>query len=147
MYTSKSSFNIIPKTVGGLIEDVFQNGFQKVFGEEVWGDGATVPVNIQESPLAYEMHLMAPGLKKEDFKVSVDRNVLNITYEHREEEKHEEKKWLRKEYRLQTFRRSFTLNEKINTNSISAKYNDGVLTVTLPKKEHAEPSSQEIKID
>jgi HSP20 family protein len=146
MYTSKSHFNIMPKTIGSLIEDVFQNGFQKVFGEEAWSDGVTTPVNILELENAYEMHLMAPALKKEDFKLNVDNGVLHISYDHKADEEDLKKKWLRKEYKPDTFRRSFTLNDKINILEISAKYNDGVLVVTLPKKQAAEPSAQEIKV-
>ncbi len=136
---------MMPKTIGGLIEDMFQNGFQSIFGEESWGDGSTVPANIVETETAYEMQLMAPGLKKEDFRVNVDRNVLHVSYEHKEE-KEMTGKWLRKEYRMQTFRRSFTLNDKINVSAIAAKYSDGILTLTLPKKEHSEAVAQEITV-
>ena len=146
MYSSKSHYNIMPKTIGSLIEDVFQNGFQKVFGDEAWSDGITTPVNILETDTAYEMHLMAPGLKKEDFKLNVDNGVLHISYDHKEDEAELRKKWLRKEYKLDTFRRSFTLNDKVNILDISAKYNDGVLVVTLPKREAPQPSAQEIKV-
>lgn len=145
MYTTRSNFRITPKTIGGLIEDVFQNGFQSLFGDENWNDGITAPTNILETENNYEMQLIVPGLKKEDFKINVDRNVLHISYEHQEETE-TAGKWLRKEYRLQTFRRSFTLNDKINVAGISAKYNDGILTITLPKKETKEASSQEIKV-
>ncbi len=147
MYKSRSSFGLMPKTIGGLIEDVFQNGFQNVFGEESWNDTVSAPANIMETETAYEMKLAAPGLKKEDFKINVDRNVLHISYEHKEEnEKSSEGKWIRKEFKMQTFRRSFTLNDKINVGDISAAYNDGILSITLPKKELAAPKSQEISI-
>ena len=146
MYSTKSNFRIMPKTIGGLIEDVFQNGFQSIFGDENWSDGTTVPANICETEKTYEMQLMAPGLKKEDFKLNVDRNVLHISYEHKDEQKETNGKWLRKEYRLQTFRRSFTLNDKINVSGIAAKYDDGILNITLPKKESAEPTAQEITV-
>ena len=149
MYTTKSHYNIMPKAIGGLIEDVFQNGFQKVFGDENWNEGFNVPVNIRETETTYEMHLMAPGLRKEEFKINVDKNVLHVTYDHAEvsSEGAPVDKWLRKEYKLKTFRRSFTLNDKVNVLEISAKYNDGVLVVTLPKKEPAQPATQEIKVD
>jgi HSP20 family protein len=139
----------MPKAIGGLIEDVFQNGFQKVFGDENWNEGINVPVNIKETDTTYEMHLMAPGLKKEEFKLNVDKNVLHVTYDHKEEttEGAPADKWLRKEYKLRTFRRSFTLNDKVNVMEISAKYSDGVLIVTLPKKEPAQPATQEITVD
>ncbi len=156
MYNSKSKFSVMPGAIGGLIEDVFQNGFQKVFGDEVWGDGVTVPVNINETDNTYEVRVMAPGLKKADFRINVDRNVLHVSYEHKDDRQKEGaeetpspvgSRCLRMEYKLQTFRRSFTLNDKINVQGISAQYNDGVLLVSLPKKEVQEPATQEISVN
>lgn len=150
MYQQKARYSVMPRAIGGLIEDVFQNGFQRMFGEEFWGEGGNAPVNIQETDHAYDLHVMAPGLKKDDFKIHVDRNVLHVSYEHKEEKTEESaapNRWLRKEYRMQTFRRSFTLNEKINVAGINARYNDGVLTVTLPKKETQEAVSQHISVE
>jgi HSP20 family protein len=73
--------------------------------------------------------------------------VLHVSYEYKEEEHPDLKsRWLRREYKLQTFRRSFTLNDKINIGGIAAKYNDGVLVLTLPKKASTEPTTQEIKV-
>ena len=66
MYNQKTNYGVMPKTLGGLIEDVFQNGFQLVFGEETWNEGTTVPVNIEETDTAYELQLMAPGGTKEE---------------------------------------------------------------------------------
>jgi HSP20 family protein len=147
MYTAKSNFHVNPRTIGGLLEDVFQNGLGKVFHDGNWSDAAPVPVNIKETEAAYELDLVAPGLKKEDFKINLEKNVLHISYEHKTDEtKTDDAKWLRKEYRLQTFKRSFTLNDKVNTSGIQAKYNDGVLQVVLPKKENAEPTTQEITV-
>ena len=146
MYSARTNFNVKPKNIGSLIEDVFQNGFHSIFGDEIWSDGTSVPVNILESEEGYQMQLMAPGLKKEDFKINVDQNVLHISYDHKEEKEEATGKWVRKEYKMQTFRRSFTLNNKINVNAISAKYADGILTLTLPKKELTSPASQEIKV-
>ncbi len=136
----------MPKAIGGIIEDMFHNGFQKMFGEENWSDGTTAPVNILETDAVFEMHLYAPGLKKEDFKINVDRNILHVSHEHKEEQTENGGKWLRKEYRLETFRRSFTLSERININGISARYEDGILKVSLPKKEPAQQAAQEIKV-
>ena len=149
MYTTKSHYSIMPKAIGGLIEDVFQNGFQKVFRDENWNDSFNVPVNIKETDTTYEMYIMAPGLRKDEFMINVDKNVLHVTYDHKEEstDGSTDQTWLRKEYKLKTFRRSFTLNEKINVLGISAKYNDGVLVVTLPKTEPAQSAAQEIKVD
>jgi HSP20 family protein len=109
------------------------------------------PVNIKETEKSYELHLVAPGLKKEDFKISIDRNILNISFEHKTEQKEqgqpEEGKWLRSEYRTRSFKRSFTLNEKIDVANIAAKYADGVLVVTLNKKEVSVPATVEIAVN
>ena len=146
MYSNKTHFNIMPRTIGGLIEDIFQNGWNNLSNDS--DEDTKVPVNIQETEKAYELHLIAPGLKKEDFKINIDRNILNISFEHKEEKKEEEQgKWLRTEYKMRSFKRSFTLNDKVNASGISAKYNDGILNITLPKKEPVEHSAQEIKID
>ena len=132
-----------PRTIGGFIEDMFQNGWSR-FNEEV--SAFVVPVNIQETDKAYELQVVAPGLKKEDIKVNLDRNVLTISYEHKEETKEENAKWLRSEHRMRSFKRSFTLNDKVDAGNIAAKYNDGILYVTLPKKEVNEPGAQEITV-
>ena len=116
----------------------------------------SAPVNIQETDTSYEVHVIAAGLKKEDFKISTDRNTLTISAEHKEEPKAEtteqkdaqpQAKWLRKEYKMKSFKRSFTLNEKIDTGKITAKYADGILVVSLPKKENSEPVAQEIAVN
>lgn len=144
MYTKNS---IMPRTIGGLIEDIFQKGFTNAFGEDGWNDSsAHAPVNIQETDKTYELHLIAPGLKKEEFKVSVDRNILTLSYDHKEENKEESNKWLRSEYKTRSLKRSFTLNDKIDASAISAKYLDGVLQVTLPKKEQTETGAKEINV-
>ncbi len=143
---NRSNYGVSPRAFGGLLEDVLQNGFQRVFSDDNWNDGPNVPVNIQENDNAFELQLIAPGLKKEDFKISVDKNVLHISYEHKKENKEETSKWIRKEYKSRTFRRSFTLTEKVNVAGINAKYNDGILHLTLPKKENTEPATQEITV-
>lgn|SRR5690606_383115 len=153
MYTTKSHYRIMPKVIGSLMEDVLHNGYQKVFGDQNWNEGTTAPVNIKETDAVYEINVMAPGLKKDKFMLNVDKNVLHISYDDQEEVKEEVKedetaeKWLRKEYKLRTFRRSFTLNDKVNVMDISAKYSDGILVVTLPKKESAQTAAKEITVD
>ncbi len=144
MYT-KRSYAVMPRTIGGFLEDVFQNGWNQL-NEETGAYMA--PVNIQETDKSYELHLVAAGFKKEDFKLNLEKNVLQISVEQNEENKEgQEGKWLRSEYRKRSFKRSFTLNEKVDTTKISAKYADGILTVSLPKKEVSEPTAQEIAVN
>jgi HSP20 family protein len=146
MTTMYSKNHIMPRALGSLIEDIFNNGINKVWGEEGLTDRSDAPVNIQETDKCYELHLIAPGLKKEDFKINIDRNILTISFEHKEEETEQIAKWLRKEYKMKSFKRSFTLNEKIDSAGITARYTDGVLNVSLPKKEQPELTAQEINV-
>jgi HSP20 family protein len=143
MYNARN-YAVSPRTFGGMLEGMFNKDWNHFndFGS------MTVPVNIHESDKSYDIHVVAPGMKKEDLKIDVDNNTLHISAEHKEETtEKQEGKWLRNEYRVKSFKRSFTLNEKIDTAKITAKYNDGVLVVSLPKKENSEPASQHIAVN
>ena len=144
MYTKSHA---MPRSLGSLIEDIFNNGLNKVWGEEGLTDRADAPVNIQETERCYEMQLIAPGLKKEEFKINVDKNILTVSFDHIEEDAEQAAKWLRKEYKMKSFKRSFTLNDKIDPSGISARYTDGILNISLPKKEQAEAATQAINVD
>ena len=144
MYYKK--YGTMPRAFSGIIDDVFQNGWNKFLADD-HGVRTFVPVNIKETDAAYELHVVAPGLKKEDFKINLEQDILTISFEQKEESKEgQEGKWLRNEYHFNSFKRSFTLNEKVNAAGINAKYTDGVLAITLPKKEAAEPTSQQINV-
>jgi HSP20 family protein len=140
----KRNYAISPRTFGGLLEDALQQGWNQL-NEEV--SAYQAPVNIRETDKEYELHVVAPGLKKEDFKLSVDHNMLTIAFEQKAEDKQSEGKWVRNEYRLRSFKRTFTLNEKIDTGKIAAKYADGILVVGLPKKEVSAPVAQDITVN
>lgn len=137
---------IATRNFGNLIEDIFNNGLNRVWNEDSLTDRSDIPVNIRETDKSYELQLFAPGLKKEEFKINIDRNILALSFEHKEEEKATGEKWLRTEYKSRSFKRSFTLNEKVDASNISARYTDGVLIVTLPKKEQQEVTVQEINV-
>lgn len=140
MYNYRKPYGLVPKTFGGILEDM-----NRFFYDDNWSN-TTAPVNIKETENAYELHVVAPGLNKEDFKISVDDNVLKISFEHKEEAKEQDGKWLRNEYRYRSFKRSFTLNDSINAEAISAKYNDGILNIVLPKKETTEKTTKDITV-
>jgi HSP20 family protein len=102
--------------------------------------GTTVPaVNIKETDNSYEVQMAAPGMKKDDFRVELDNNVLTITSEKTDErEGGGEEKYSRREFSYQSFQRSFSLpNEVVDEEKIEAHYREGVLHLTIPKKEHA----------
>jgi len=142
----KRNYGFMPRTIGGLMEDALQNGLARV-SDEVSAFAA--PVNIHESDKSYDLHVIAPGLKKEDFKLNVDKNTLTVAFEQKAEnnEQPQDGKWLRNEYRMRSFKRSFILNDKVENGKISAKYADGILVVSLPKKENSEPEKQEISVN
>ena len=98
--------------------------------------GVTVPsANVRETEKEYLIELAAPGLTKKDFKIEIDNGVLNISAEKEEEKKNKENGYTRKEYSYSSFSRSFSIPENSKTEKIDAKYEDGVLKITLPKKE------------
>jgi HSP20 family protein len=92
------------------------------------------------------LEVIAPGFQKEDFKVNLDNNTLTISAEKKEETENKNEKFIRKEFKQQSFKRSFTIDENIDAESISAKYVNGVLTLNLAKKQEVKPSVKEISI-
>jgi len=101
----------------------------------------TLPsVNIKEGDESFEVEMAAPGLTKNDFKIEVNQGILKISSEKREEsESKENDKYSRKEFSYQAFCRSFTLPMTVDSDKIAAKYENGILTVALPKREEAKP--------
>ncbi len=97
-----------------------------------WG-AARVPVNIRETADFYELFVFAPGLTKDAFTLSVSNDVLIISVLAGHEEAAERSKWLHQEYQRGAFERQFQLNGRVDTDSITARYTDGVLEVMLPK--------------
>lgn len=107
---------------------------------------ASVPVNIRESEKNYNIDVVAPGFDKSDIKISVDQQILTITGEKKVQEKNEAEKQIRNEYSYRSFKRSFTIDEKIDAAAIEAKFVNGVLTLNLPKKEEVKAATKEITI-
>lgn len=98
----------------------------------------TVPaVNITENKDEYKLSVAAPGMKKDDFKINVEGNMLSISAEKEEEKEEKEGKSTRKEYNYSSFSRSFTLPEEVDKDAIDASYTDGELNIRLPRKEEA----------
>lgn len=104
------------------------------------------PVNIHENEKGYEIELSVPGRSKEDFKISVEKGLLTISFEKKEDNKVEGQKTLRREFSYQAFSRSFNLDETIDADNIQAKYDNGILVLSLPRKEQAKPAKKEINI-
>jgi HSP20 family protein len=94
-------------------------------------------VNITENKDNYMVSLAVPGMKKGDFNIDVEGNILTISSEKEESKEQKEDKYTRKEYNYSSFSRSFTLPDEVNKEKVEAAYEDGVLKLTLPKKEEA----------
>ena len=136
-------------TISGLVDQIFQNNLSRFFNDDIWSDGMrqpNVPVNVHETDKTYELELVAPGLRKEDFKLNVHGDMLTVSFEHSEENKEEKNNWIRQEYKMQSFTRSFNLDDSIDVAKISARYSEGILHLTLPKKENAQRISRNIEI-
>ena len=104
------------------------------------------PVNVKEMENNYVLEVVAPGFQKEDFKINLDNNTLTISAETKKETEGKNEKFIRKEYKHQSFSRSFTIDENIDAESISARYVNGILTLNLAKKQEVKPSVKEISI-
>jgi HSP20 family protein len=130
------------------VMDTFLTGFPSVFRDEFATGSAKqfAPVNVVDTENGYELELIAPGFDKDDFTIQLDKNLLTIGAEQKREKEAKSGKHLRQEYKFQSFKRSFTLDEKIDAEFIDAKYENGVLKVTLPKKAEVKPATKQITI-
>ena len=131
-----------------MLPVMFKNSwFPTVFDDFLSSDfmprtSVTAPaVNVKEDEKAYTMEVAAPGIKKEFCRVSInDNGNLNIAIENKLEHKEEDKKqhYLRREFSYTNYQQAYTLPEDVKKEDISAKVEDGVLTVILPKTKKEE---------
>lgn len=102
--------------------------------------GTSIPaVNIQESDDNFTVQVAAPGKTRDDFKIELDNDVLTISSEEKKEKETNEKngRYTRREFSYSNFKRAFSLPESVQSDKISASYENGVLMINLPKKEEA----------
>ena len=134
------------------LSPVFNDIFESVFNTDPYVSDRLVSrvpaVNIAESENDYCIELAVPGMKKEDFKINLDKNVLNISADTKttNEENTQEKIYNRREFSYSSFIRTFTLPESADYAKISASYVDGILRVTVAKREEAKIQSRQISI-
>lgn len=108
---------------------------------------ATVPaVNVAEGKDSYKLSLAVPGMKKQDFKIELEGNVLTISAETESEKEEQDEKYSRQEYNYSSFSRSFNVPENISKGKIEAHYEEGVLKLTLPKNEATKENGKAIQI-
>lgn len=142
--------NLVKYQPGKLFDNVFEDFFNRSLSDIVGSDFTfTQPsVNIVEKDDFFMIEMAAPGLKKNDFNVEIDKDHLIISA-HREDKKEEtEGKVTRSEFNYNSFTRSFYLPEAVKADEITATYKDGILYLELPKKEEAKlkaPKTIQIK--
>lgn len=127
----------------------FNDVFESFFNDSFFSDRMVnrVPaVNISETANHYHIELAAPGLKKQDFKINLDDNLLNISVEQQSEHAENGRKFNKREYSYSSFVRSFTLPETADHEKIEAAYTDGILKIDLAKKEEAKSVSRQIEL-
>ena len=134
-------------TLSNWLDDIFNRDLPSVFTSN-FNTGITLPkVNIKETADAFMVEMAVPGLKKSDFHLDLDNQVLSISTETKEENEHKEENYTRREFGYSSFKRTFNLPESVNDEKINANYENGILSILLPKKEEAKQKpARSIKI-
>lgn len=127
-----------------LLSDIFDgDGF---VDEKFWNKSWVPAVNVSENDKNYEIEVAAPGMKKTDFKVKVEKGILTISAERKEEKEEKKKNYTRQEYSFNSFSRSFTMPDDSTEEDVKAQYEDGVLKLYINKKPVAASKAKEIAV-
>jgi HSP20 family protein len=155
-----------PAAFGSVLDQLFPKTVTTLLDDTFWGlDNPSVataaPVNILETAEGYEIELTAPGLRKSDFQLIIDEDTLTVSFEPLADKRAEKaqagfdpgeanpnmaSKWVRREFTRRPFTRHFELGDTIDRDKISARYDSGILYLTLPKMENLRPVSRQIDI-
>ncbi|MFD0992881.1 Hsp20/alpha crystallin family protein [Tenacibaculum geojense] len=119
-----------------LLDDFFTNDLSNIINTSIH-KVHTPMVNILENDESYVVEMAAPGKQKSDFEIDLNDNVLSISSELKKETESNNFNYARKEFEFTSFKRSFTLPDTVDDSKIKANYTNGLLTITLPKKEEA----------
>lgn len=115
-----------------IFQDVFESGFPEFRS----GTHANLPsVNISETDQLYHIELSAPGFGKDEINITVEEGQLSVAGEKKTETEQKEKRYTRKEFSYQNFKRSFSLPETIQEENIAARFDNGILHIEIPKRE------------
>lgn len=123
-----------------FFEDFFNTELGDWKRQNYAGNNSTLPkVNILEDENGYTVEMAAPGMEKSDFQVQLDQNLMTISSEKKVDDRQNRGNYTKREFAYESFTRSFTLPESADGGKISARYENGILTVSIPKKEEAKP--------
>ncbi len=139
-------FTTLP-SLSTWVDDILNNNFGSEFLSN-FNTGISLPaVNVMEHDDDYIVEMAIPGLKKSDFDISLDNQILSISAETKEEKEEDNKNYTRREFGYSSFKRTFRLPKTVEIDKISAKYNEGILKVVLPKRDEAKKKPiQSIKV-
>lgn len=118
---NQPALNVIDQLFNGTLRD--SNGYSN-------------PANIYDQDNAFIIEIMVPGFKKEDIHINLEQQTLKISAEVQQQEVQDEK-FLRREFNISNLNRSFSLPKTVDMDNISADFNNGILKLTLPRKEEA----------
>jgi HSP20 family protein len=124
-----------------LFDRFFENDLFDWSNRNFSSTNTTLPsVNIKESDDDFEVEVAAPGFSKNDFKIELNRDMLTISSDKEvNNEIKEGQQFTQREFSYQSFSRSFTLPNIVDSEKIGAKYENGILRITIPKKEESKP--------
>ncbi len=125
-----NSADFVPTTFSTLVDRFFNESLARTGGSTF-----SPKVDVVETENAYEVHVAVPGMNKEDFKVEINDNFLTVSGERKFTNEKKEKNFHSIETQYGTFSRSFTLPDNADGAKINAKYNNGILELTIPKDE------------
>ncbi|MEO9570052.1 MAG: Hsp20/alpha crystallin family protein [Polaribacter sp.] len=133
MLIKNTDFPVLPNVFTDFIRDWSTSNFSDT--------NTTLPaVNIKENKNEFLVDVAVPGMKKEDFKIDLDNEILTISSEKTINNENTDEKYTKKEYSYLSFKRSFTLPKGIvDIDKINATYKNGELKITIPKLEEAKP--------
>lgn len=142
-----TQFKFINRPVAKQLDNLFNDFFSPAVWSNPSADVASIPAaNVHETATGYTLEINAPGRSKEDFKINLEKELLTVSYEKKEENSSENKNTIRREFHYNSFKRSFSLDEKIDVNNIQAKYENGILSVELPKKPEVQQQPKQIAV-
>ncbi|TPE46260.1 Hsp20/alpha crystallin family protein [Pontibacter mangrovi] len=110
-------------------------------------EGTMPSVNIRDKEKEFLIEVAAPGMKKEDFNIDLEEGMLTVSCQKEEDKTEEEQNYRRREYNYNAFSRSFNLPENVKPEDVKARYDNGILTLSVPKKEEKAKPKAKIKID
>jgi HSP20 family protein len=131
----------------GDVDRFFDNDFMRMpaqFGRQLMGNMPAT--NIRENKDDFSIEVAAPGMTKDDFNIDLRDGMLTISCEKESDNKEEKENFTRREYNYSSFSRSFNLPDSVKEDDIKARYQDGILHISVPKGQEQEPPKKKIEI-